>query len=329
MPSPWCVLNRRTCVVALVIVAVLLVGLYFNLASPFTNGQSTSVTFTGTLGRGVEAGCVLLRADSGISYLLLGWSNYPPAGTRVTVTGYYVTVASYCMQGESTIHVVSLFISPFTSVTYVSSATASASSATVITGSTARSSTIAGEPITVSGFVFMAVESPRCYPQCGAPSFILTYLYVPPGTGCTGSMECYPPPRYYRLFSIDGSPYWATAQNGTYATITGLLTTPSSWNCDSFYFPKICMSGDIYVQSITYSSAVQSTAMSFPQSTTEQTGLPNTSIAGFDLPSIVAGLLLGLTILIRTKRSHERPEASRSHSPMRDTPSYEEESNPP
>jgi len=135
-----------------------------------------------------------------------------------------------------------------------STGTATASSASVISGSTKRSTSITDHSITTSGYVYTVVESPQCYPQCGAPSLIVTYLYVPPGTGCTGSMWCYPPPKYYRLLNIDGSPFWTTAPNGTYADrVTGILVTPSSWNCESFYVPKICMSGDIYVQNLSYS----------------------------------------------------------------------------
>ena len=58
---------------------------------------------------GVEPGCVNLRSDDGTQYLLLDWSNYPRAGTRVTVTGYFDNgVASHCMQGKAAIHVASL-----------------------------------------------------------------------------------------------------------------------------------------------------------------------------------------------------------------------------
>lgn len=75
-------------------------------------GQDPSVfTMTGTLEAGVEAGCTLLRVDNGTQYLLVGWSNYPPAGTRVAITGYVEnSVASYCMQGKAAIHVVSISI---------------------------------------------------------------------------------------------------------------------------------------------------------------------------------------------------------------------------
>jgi len=135
------------------------------------------------------------------------------------------------------------------SITY---ATGNASSATVISASIQQSSTVTGLPITTSGYVYRVVENPQCYPQCLAPSFLLTYLYVPPGTGCTGSMGCYPAPRYYRFLNIYDNSLWATIPNGTYvASVTGILIIPSSWNCNSFYRPKICLSGDIYLQNLT------------------------------------------------------------------------------
>jgi hypothetical protein len=231
----------------------LMAGPYFIFAWSSINDHSNLFTVTGTLEPGVEAGCVMLRSDDGTQYLLLGWSNYPRAGTRVTVTGYFDNgVASYCMQGEAAIHVVSISTSEPTTAISITYGTVIASSATVINASTQQSNTITGMPITTSGYVYMAVENPQCYPQCGAPSFTLTYLYVPPGTGCTGSMACYPGPRYYRLLNTDGTPFWTTAPNGTYAvSVTGILVTPSSWNCNSFYVPKLCMSGDIYVQNLT------------------------------------------------------------------------------
>jgi hypothetical protein len=223
------------------------------LAGPMIMHGSNQVTVTGRLEPGVEAGCVLLRADDGTQYLLTGREIYPPTGTTVTVTGYTTNLASYCMQGSSAIHVFSLAVSGTTTSFSVSYGTVTASSATVISGYTQQSTTISGVPITASGYVYTVVESPQCYPQCGAPSFFLTYLYIPAGTDCTGTTECYPPPQYYRLLSSDGGSFLPTAANGTYATrLTGLLVTPSSWNCESFYVPKICMLGDIHIQTLEY-----------------------------------------------------------------------------
>ncbi len=246
-------LNQRI-VIAAILVAVGFVSA-LALAGPMIIQHSGQITVTGSLEPGVEAGCVILHVNDGMQYLLTGWSNYPPAGTKVTVTGYVDTsVASYCMQGSSAIRVVSLAIPEATTTTSfsISYGSATASSATVIIGSTQQSTSMTGVPITASGYVYTVVESPQCYPQCGAPSFFLTYFYIPPGAECTG-MACYPPPQYYRLLNNDGSPFLTNAPNGTYVTrLTGLLVTPSSWNCESFYVPKICMLGDIYVQSLEY-----------------------------------------------------------------------------
>lgn len=192
---------------------------------------------------------MILQID-GTQYLLLDWSNYPPPGTGVTVTGYLENnVASYCMQGSGAIRVVSLSISATATSLSISYGTATA---TVIGGSTTQSATIAGVPVAVNGYIYDAVENPQCTPQCGAPSFILTYLYVPPGGDCTGAEGCYPAPRYYRLLNIDAILLRSTVPNGTYTTVRGIMVTPSSWTCDSFYVPKVCMTGDLYVQSIGY-----------------------------------------------------------------------------
>ena len=97
----------------LVVMAGLITGLYY--AWPLIKHDSNSITVTGTLESGVEAGCVILRADDGTQYLLLGCSNYPPAGSRVTVTGYYENnEVSYCMQSKGAIHVISISISELT-----------------------------------------------------------------------------------------------------------------------------------------------------------------------------------------------------------------------
>ncbi len=256
--------------VLVALTGLLAVGLLF--AGSSGNGGSNLTTVTGRLQMGVEAGCMILQVDGGAQYLLLGWSNYPPPGTRVTVTGYFDSnVASYCMQGSRAMHVVSLSTSELTNSTTVSyrTVTATAGTVTVINGSTAQSTTITGVPFAATGYIYEVVENPQCRPKCGAPSFILTYLYLPPGTGCTGSMVCYPPPQYYRLLNNDSSFFRSTTPNGTYATVTGILVTPSSWNCDSFYVPKVCMTGDIYVQSIAYSTPSQPTSASSATTRTE------------------------------------------------------------
>ncbi len=280
---------------------LLTVGLLF-AESPGNSGPNL-MTVTGRLQRGVEAGCMLLQVDDGTQYLLLGWSNYPPPGTRAVVTGYFDnTVASYCMQGRRALHVVSLSISELATSTTVSysTGTVTAGTVTVINGSTRESTTITGVSFAANGYIYEVVENPQCRPQCGAPSFILTYLYLPPGTGCTGSMGCYPPPRFYRLLNIDGSFFRLTAPNGTYATVTGMLATPSSWNCESFYMPKVCMNGDVYVQSITNSTLSQPTPAS--SSVAETIALSYKPITGFEPLTILIGLLLGAAVLSVTRR---------------------------
>ncbi len=243
-------LDKRT-IIALALISI--VGLVAGWSFVYLFDQpSNQATVTGRLESGVEAGCVILRVDDGAQYLLTGWDNYPPVGTYVTVRGYIDNhFVSYCMQGSAAIHVLSLSSQQTTTSFTASFGTATASGAIVISGVTQQSTTIIGVPITASGYVYTVVESPQCYPQCGAPSFLLTYLYIPPGTECTGAMACYPPAQYYRLLSSEGSPFMPTIGNGTYVTgLKGLLTTPSSWNCESFYVPRICMLGDIYVQNL-------------------------------------------------------------------------------
>lgn len=290
--------------VLVALTGLLAVGLLF--AGSSGNSGSSLITATGRLQTGAEAGCMILQADDGTQYLLLDWSNYPPPGTRVTVTGYFDNdIASYCMQGSGAIHVVSLSISEFATPATVSYSTATATTATVINVSTVQSTTITGVSFVVSGYVYWVVENPQCNPQCGAPSFILTYLYIPPGIGCTGSMGCYPPPQSYRLLNIDGSLLQSAAPNGTYATVTGMLVTPSSWNCDSFYVPKVCMTGDIYVQNIAYPTSPQPTFASSTMTRTE-TITRYVPIPGFEPLSILIGLLLGVAVLSATRqRSHQ------------------------
>ncbi len=203
-------LNRRIIIAAILVMVGIISALA--LAGPLITHHSNQITVTGSLERGVEAGCEILRANDGTQYLLTGWTTYPPAGTQVAVTGYVDTsVASYCMQGNAALRVISIAASETTSSLSISYGTATASSATVISGSTQQSTSVTGVPITASGYVYTVVESPQCYPQCGAPSFFLTYLYIPAGTECTGTVECYPPPQNYRLLNNDGSPFLANA----------------------------------------------------------------------------------------------------------------------
>ena len=81
------------------LVALLLV---VTLASIFTITSAETLTVTGTMHPGVEAGCWLIRADdTGTEYLLI---DVPKPlrvdGLHVQVTGEIKTdIASYCMQG--------------------------------------------------------------------------------------------------------------------------------------------------------------------------------------------------------------------------------------
>lgn len=133
----------------------------------------------------------------------------------------------------------------------ISYMTGTVSAATVMISGTTQSMVTTGISVRLMGYVYNTVESPACYPQCLAPSFLLTYLFVPPGTGCTGSLACFPPPEYYRLLNLNPD-FWTTARNGTRVAVTGTLVTPSSWACNSFYVPKLCMTGDLYVQEISF-----------------------------------------------------------------------------
>ncbi|MQA60000.1 MAG: hypothetical protein GEU86_00585 [Actinophytocola sp.] len=55
-------------------------------------------TLRGKVAEGVEAGCLILRAD-GKEYLLVGARDVPP-GTEVEVTGHLTQeVSSFCQQG--------------------------------------------------------------------------------------------------------------------------------------------------------------------------------------------------------------------------------------
>jgi hypothetical protein len=109
---------KKRILLAPILIAITGLASSLLLARPSLGQDPGVFTMTGTLEVGVEAGCMILRADNGTQYLLVGWSNYPPAGTRVAVTGYVEnSVASYCMQGEAAIHVVSISIAELTAST--------------------------------------------------------------------------------------------------------------------------------------------------------------------------------------------------------------------
>jgi len=88
--------------------------LVVTLASIFTLASAETLTVTGTMHPGVEAGCWLIRADgTGTDYLLIDAPNTLRVdGLHVQVTGEIKTdIASYCMQGSAALQVTSYSIS--------------------------------------------------------------------------------------------------------------------------------------------------------------------------------------------------------------------------
>jgi hypothetical protein len=89
-------------------VVVLLLAV--SLASIFNLALAETITVTGTMHSGVEAGCWLIRADAtGTDYLLID----PPEalrvdGLHVQITGEIKTdMVSYCMQGSAALQITS------------------------------------------------------------------------------------------------------------------------------------------------------------------------------------------------------------------------------
>ncbi len=86
-------------------------------------GQQAVVWLTGTLRQGVESGCIILEADNGERYNLLGVpNNHPPLNSRVIVEGYEQKgVVTICMEGTPfkvlEIQPVPAATTPMTSVT--------------------------------------------------------------------------------------------------------------------------------------------------------------------------------------------------------------------
>jgi hypothetical protein len=98
--------------------------LVVTLASIFTLASAETLTVTGTMHPGVEAGCWLIRADgTGTDYLLIDAPDTLRVdGLHVQVTGEIKTdIASYCMQGSAALQVTSYSI--FTSSTLQSTCT--------------------------------------------------------------------------------------------------------------------------------------------------------------------------------------------------------------
>jgi hypothetical protein len=84
-----------------------------SLASILTLAAGETITVTGTMHSGVEAGCWLIRADgTGTEYLLIGAPDALHVnGLHVQVAGEIKTdVASYCMQGSAALQVTSYSI---------------------------------------------------------------------------------------------------------------------------------------------------------------------------------------------------------------------------
>ena len=87
--------------------------LVLTLASIFTLASAETLTVTGTMHPGVEAGCWLIRADdTSTDYLLIDApDNLRVDGLHVQVTGEIKTdIASYCMQGSAALQVTSYSI---------------------------------------------------------------------------------------------------------------------------------------------------------------------------------------------------------------------------
>ena len=123
-----------------------------------TSGSAETITVTGTVFHGVEAGCWLIRADgTGAEYLLI---DTPEAlridGLRVRITGEIKTdIASYCMQGSAALEITSYSILPSLTTTTVTVTTTSS-----LTSSNVRSTTITNtttEVIVIPGFPIEAI----------------------------------------------------------------------------------------------------------------------------------------------------------------------------
>jgi len=120
-----------------------------------TSGSAETITVTGTVFHGVEAGCWLIRADgTGAEYLLI---DAPEAlridGLRAQVTGKIRTdMLSYCMQGSAALQITSYSIlssvtTTTVTVTTTSSLTSSNVQSTTITSTTTAVIVIPGFPI--------------------------------------------------------------------------------------------------------------------------------------------------------------------------------------
>ncbi len=70
-------------------------------SSPASAGNPAELTVTGVVEDGVEAGCIVLRADAKTYVLVGGDRGVLHSGARVTVRGRLnPQLVSYCMQGD-------------------------------------------------------------------------------------------------------------------------------------------------------------------------------------------------------------------------------------
>ena len=150
-----------------------------SLASIFNLAAAETITVTGTIHPGVEAGCWLIRADgTGTEYLLIG----PPDALRVN--GLHVQVAgeiktdvvSYCMQGSAALQITSYSI-----LSSLSTTTVTVTATSALTSSTVQQITITSTLGTATAVVVIPgfpIEAILLGIALGLAILILTRLYV-------------------------------------------------------------------------------------------------------------------------------------------------------
>ena len=126
-----------------------------------TSGTAETITVTGTVFHGVEAGCWLIRADAtGTEYLLIDTPEVLRVdGLHVQVTGEIKTdIASYCMQGNAALQITSYSI-----LSSLTTKTVTVTTTSVLTSSNVRPTTItstlgtATAVIVIPGFPIEAI----------------------------------------------------------------------------------------------------------------------------------------------------------------------------
>ena len=150
-----------------------------SLASIFNLAAAETITVTGTIHPGVEAGCWLIRADgTGTEYLLIG----PPDalhvnGLHVQVAGEIKTdVVSYCMQGSAALQVTSYSI-----LSSLSTTTVTVTATSALTSSNVQQITITSTLGTATAVVVIPgfpIEAILLGIALGLVILILTRLYV-------------------------------------------------------------------------------------------------------------------------------------------------------